>query len=219
MVLKEYKPFCLLVTSQLILWSDVSSLAYIFFRHLDLGEREYFGLMFNDTGADHVPVGHSPDVMRWLDPTKLIRKQVRISGGQKAGVTPMATLYFRVKFYVTDPSRLKEEFTRYQVYMQVKKDISEGRLSAPLSTICLLTSFVVQSTIGDFDSDTCGSGYLIPYYDLRRHSQEISGSDNNSVQNCSETLLPDEEMDRRISELHKLHKGKESNKSEGNVNM
>ena len=165
--------------------------------------------MFNDSGADHVPVGHSPDVMRWLDPTKLIRKQVRISGGQKAGVTPVATLYFRVKFYVTDPSRLKEEFTRYQVYMQVKKDISEGRLGAPLSTICLLTSFVVQSTIGDFDPDTCGSGYLIPYYDLRRHSQEISSSENNSVQNCSETL-PDEEMDRRISELHKLHKGKES---------
>ena len=76
------------------------------FRHLDLGEREFFGLMFNDSGADHVPVGHSPDVMRWLDPTKLIRKQVRVNGVQKTNVTPVATLYFRVKFYVTDPSRL-----------------------------------------------------------------------------------------------------------------
>ena len=55
------------------------------FRHLDLGEKEYFGLMFNDTGADSVPDGHSPDIMRWLDPNKLIRKQVRIIGGQKAG--------------------------------------------------------------------------------------------------------------------------------------
>ena len=64
-------------------------------------------------------------------------------------MTPVATLYFRVKFYVTDPSRLKEEFTRYQVYMQVKKDISEGRLGAPMSTICLLTSYVVQSTLGN----------------------------------------------------------------------
>ena len=76
------------------------------YRHLDLGEREFFGLMFNDSGADHVPVGHSPDVMRWLDPTKLIRKQVRVNGVQKTNVTPVATLYFRVKFYVTDPSRL-----------------------------------------------------------------------------------------------------------------
>ena len=109
-------------------------------------------------------------------------------------MTPVATLYFRVKFYVTDPSRLKEEFTRYQVYMQVKKDISEGRLSAPLSTICLLTSYVVQSTLGDFEPDTCGLEYLNPYYDLRKHSQE------------SEENIPDEEMDRRITELHKLHK-------------
>ena len=81
------------------------------FRHLDLGEREFFGLMFNDSGADHVPVGHSPDVMRWLDPTKLIRKQVRVNGVQKTNVTPVATLYFRVKFYVTDPSRYHSYIT------------------------------------------------------------------------------------------------------------
>ena len=192
------------------------------FRHLDLGEREYFGLMFNDSGADHVPVGHSPDVMRWLDPSKLVRKQVRINcNGQKTGVTPVATLYFRVKFYVTDPSRLKEEFTRYQVYMQVKKDISEGRLNAPMSTICLLTSFVVQSTIGDYDPDTCGSGYLIPYYDLRRHSQELNNSENTNTRHTdsshqSETLLPDDEMDRRISELHKLHKAQSPGEAEIN---
>lgn len=72
------------------------------FRHLDLAEQEYFGLMFNDSGADHVPNGHAPDVMRWLDTNKLIRKQVRIHcNGHKSGMTPVATLYFRVKFYVT----------------------------------------------------------------------------------------------------------------------
>ena len=115
---------------------------------------------------------------------------------------------------ICDELVIEEEFTRYQVYMQVKKDISEGRLNAPLSTICLLTSFVVQSTIGDFDPDTCGSGYLIPYYDLRRHSQDQNNSENSStVQNSSPAeTLPDEEMDRRISELHKLHKGRDSNK-------
>merc|ERR1712223_1870309 len=142
--------------------------------------------------------------MRWLDPSKLVRKQVRINcNGQKTGVTPVATLYFRVKFYVTDPSRLKEEFTRYQVYMQVKKDISEGRLNAPMSTICLLTSFVVQSTIGDYDPDTCGSGYLIPYYDLRKHS-------------INEQNLDNEELDRRIVELHKLHKCQSPGEAEMN---
>jgi len=71
------------------------------FRHLDLEEREYFGLMFNDCGAEQVPFGHAPDVMRWLDPAKLIRKQVRVSRGSKSNISPMVTLYFRVKFYVT----------------------------------------------------------------------------------------------------------------------
>ena len=73
--------------------------------------------MFNDSGADHVPVGHSPDVMRWLDPTKLIRKQVRVNGVQKTTVTPVATLYFRVKFYVTDPSRLSTCFNLINCYL------------------------------------------------------------------------------------------------------
>ena len=122
---------------------------------------------------------------------------------------------------ICDELVIEEEFTRYQVYMQVKKDISEGRLNAPLSTICLLTSFVVQSTIGDFDPDTCGSGYLIPYYDLRRHSQDQNNSENSSLgQNSSSVeTLPDEEMDRRISELHKLHKGRESNKFRVKLNF
>ena len=40
--------------------------------------------------------------------------------------------------------------------MQVKKDISEGRLNAPMTSTILLSSFVVQSTIGDYDPDTCG---------------------------------------------------------------
>ena len=77
--------------------------------------------------------------------------------------------------------------------MQVKKDISEGRLNAPMTSTILLSSFVVQSTIGDYDPDTCGSGYLTPYYNLRKHSINEQNLDNN-------------ELDRRIVELHKLHK-------------
>jgi tyrosine-protein phosphatase non-receptor type 4 len=52
-----------------------SALLDLVFSHLDIGEREYFGLVFNDNGGP-MPIGHSPDVMRWLDPQKLVRKQV-----------------------------------------------------------------------------------------------------------------------------------------------
>ena len=87
--------------------------------------------------------------------------------------------------------------------MQVKKDISEGRLNAPMTSTILLSSFVVQSTIGDYDPDTCGSGYLIPYYDLRKHS-------------INEQNLDNEELDRRIIELHKLHKCQSPGEAEMN---
>jgi tyrosine-protein phosphatase non-receptor type 4 len=39
-----------------------------------------------------------------------------------------------------DPSRLHEEYTRYLMYLQVKRDLCEGRLTAPVSTICLLVT-------------------------------------------------------------------------------
>jgi hypothetical protein len=84
-----------------------STLLDLVFNHLEIGEKEYFGLMFNDTGGP-MPVGHAPDVMRWLDPQKLVRKQVRsaISASNKSEKSQqhIVTLYFRVKFYVTGKS-------------------------------------------------------------------------------------------------------------------
>lgn len=83
------------------------------------------------------------------------------------------------------------------MYLQVKRDLCEGRLTAPISTISLLTSYAVQSTIGDYDQDTCQKGYLVPFRELRKQSVAAAGSTSN---------LAPEEMDRRIAELHKLHK-------------
>jgi len=168
------------------------------YQHLELTEREYFGLVFTENNVV-LPPGHAPDVTRWLDPSKPIRKQMRVKG-----ITPV-TLHFRVKFYVTDPSRLHEEYTRYHVYLQVKKDLSTGRLIAPISTVCLLTSYSVQSTLGDFDPDSCRNGYLAPFQSLRHHCPCPGG-----------VMPPTEELDRKVAELHKLHKGQSPAESEMN---
>ena len=47
--------------------------------------------------------------------------------------------------------------------IQVKRDLTSGRLVAPISTVCLLASYAVQSTLGDFDPDSCRTGYLTPF--------------------------------------------------------
>uniref|UniRef100_A0A667XKZ3 Erythrocyte membrane protein band 4.1 like 4B n=1 Tax=Myripristis murdjan TaxID=586833 RepID=A0A667XKZ3_9TELE len=63
--------------------------------HLDLVEADYFGLQFMDTDQ----------VSHWLDMSKLIKKQIRDG--------PPFRLFFRVKFYSSEPNNLHEEFTRY----------------------------------------------------------------------------------------------------------
>ena len=86
------------------------------FGHLELHEREYFGLLFNDSGGVlPAPPAHSSDVMRWLDPDKPVRKQMRsFSSGKDRNNPP--TLYFRVKFYVTGKASLTlvQTLTAYQ---------------------------------------------------------------------------------------------------------
>lgn len=59
-------------------------------------------------------------------------------------VTGNGHLFFSVKFYVSDPSKLQEEYTRYHFYLQIRKDILQGRFLLPPSTACLLASYTVQ---------------------------------------------------------------------------
>uniref|UniRef100_A0A8C0GLM4 Tyrosine-protein phosphatase n=1 Tax=Chelonoidis abingdonii TaxID=106734 RepID=A0A8C0GLM4_CHEAB len=81
----------------------------IVFKHLDLTERDYFGLQLADDSTDNP---------RWLDPNKPIRKQLKRGSPY--------SLNFRVKFFVSDPNKLQEEYTRYQYFLQIKQDILTG---------------------------------------------------------------------------------------------
>ncbi|KAJ8270401.1 hypothetical protein GJAV_G00114100 [Gymnothorax javanicus] len=79
----------------------------------------------------------------WLEPIKLIVKQVR---------RPRNTLFrLAVKFFPPDPGQLQEEYTRYLFALQVKRNLFEGRLACNESTAALLASHLVQSEIGDYD--------------------------------------------------------------------
>ena len=57
-----------------------------------------------------------------------------------------ATVYvsFKVKFYVTDPAKLHEELTRYQFYLQIKKDLYTTRLPCSFESAALLASYMMQ---------------------------------------------------------------------------
>uniref|UniRef100_H3CQ45 Band 4.1-like protein 5 n=1 Tax=Tetraodon nigroviridis TaxID=99883 RepID=H3CQ45_TETNG len=101
--------------------------------HLDLVEKDYFGLRFMD----------SAQVPHWLDVTKSIKKQVKIG--------PPYCLHMRVKFYSSEPNNLHEELTRYLFVLQLKQDILSGKLECPFDTAVELAAFSLQAELGDCD--------------------------------------------------------------------
>ncbi|XP_076460431.1 tyrosine-protein phosphatase non-receptor type 4-like isoform X3 [Babylonia areolata] len=114
------------------------------FEHLELVEKDYFGLQFMDMAP-------ADEGLRWLDPLKTIKKQCR---------GPPYEFYFRVKFYVSDPSKLSEEYTRYHFFLQVRQDMLSGKLVCSEGQAAVLASYAVQSELGDFNPEEHKSGYL-----------------------------------------------------------
>ncbi|XP_032771096.1 tyrosine-protein phosphatase non-receptor type 4 isoform X4 [Rattus rattus] len=104
-------------------------------------------------------------VNRWLDPNKPIRKQLKRGSPYN--------LNFRVKFFVSDPNKLQEEYTRYQYFLQIKQDILTGRLSCPCNTAALLASFAVQSELGDYNQSENLAGYLSDYSFIPNQPQDF----------------------------------------------
>uniref|UniRef100_A0A8B9T8R1 FERM domain containing 7 n=1 Tax=Anas platyrhynchos TaxID=8839 RepID=A0A8B9T8R1_ANAPL len=104
--------------------------------HLNLVEKEYFGLEFRSQAGNHV----------WLEPLKPITKQVK---------NPKEVLFkFMVKFFPVDPGHLREELTRYLFTLQIKKDLALGRLPCSDKSAALLVSHLLQSELGDFHEET-----------------------------------------------------------------
>lgn len=109
--------------------------------HLNLLEKDYFGLTFCDSDSQK----------NWLDPSKEIKKQIR------SGLWNFA---FTVKFYPPDPAQLTEDITRYYLCLQLRADIITGRLPCSFVTHALLGSYAVQAEMGDYDAEEHVGNYV-----------------------------------------------------------
>ncbi|KAM8752978.1 FERM domain-containing protein 7 isoform 1-T1 [Rhynchonycteris naso] len=104
--------------------------------HLNLAEKEYFGLEFCTHSGNNV----------WLELLKPITKQLK---------NPKEVVFkFMVKFFPVDPGHLREELTRYLFTLQIKKDLSLGRLPCSDNCTALMLSHILQSQLGDFHEET-----------------------------------------------------------------
>ncbi|XP_075069437.1 band 4.1-like protein 3 isoform X3 [Mixophyes fleayi] len=122
--------------------------------HLNLLEKDYFGLVYRD----------SENQKNWLDPAKEIKKQARNGFWQFS---------FNVKFYPPDPSQLSEDITRYYLCLQLRDDIVSGRLPCSFVTLALLGSYTVQSELGDYDPDEYGSDYVSEFRFAPNQTKEL----------------------------------------------
>ncbi|XP_058133408.1 band 4.1-like protein 3 isoform X25 [Dasypus novemcinctus] len=122
--------------------------------HLNLLEKDYFGLTYRD----------AENQKNWLDPAKEIKKQIR-SGAWHFS--------FNVKFYPPDPSQLSEDITRYYLCLQLRDDIVSGRLPCSFVTLALLGSYTVQSELGDYDPEECGNDYVSEFRFAPNHTKEL----------------------------------------------
>uniref|UniRef100_A0A8C7ZFV6 Erythrocyte membrane protein band 4.1 like 3 n=1 Tax=Oryzias sinensis TaxID=183150 RepID=A0A8C7ZFV6_9TELE len=109
--------------------------------HLNLLEKDYFGITYKDTDNQK----------NWLDPSKELKKQIRNGPWNFA---------FNVKFYPPDPSQLSEDITRYYLCLQLRDDVVSGRLPCSFATHTVLGSYTVQSELGDYDPEEMASDYV-----------------------------------------------------------
>ncbi|XP_043744033.1 band 4.1-like protein 2 isoform X6 [Cervus elaphus] len=135
--------------------------------HLNLLEKDYFGLVFQE----------NPEQKNWLDPAKEIKRQLR----------NLPWLFsFNVKFYPPDPSQLTEDITRYFLCLQLRQDISSGRLPCSFVTHALLGSYTLQAELGDYDPEEHASHDLSDFQFAPTQTKEL---------------------EEKVAELHKTHRG------------
>nr|XP_032810593.1 protein 4.1-like isoform X9 [Petromyzon marinus] len=145
--------------------------------HLNLLEKDYFGLAYRDSSEQKVTAGKPAKPENWLDPAKEIRKQIR-SGPW--------VFSFNVKFYPPDPSQLSEDITRYYLCLQLREDILRGRLPCSFVTHALLGSYAVQAELGDFDPEEHAGDYVSEFRFAPNQTRELED---------------------KVVELHKTHRG------------
>nr|XP_033807382.1 tyrosine-protein phosphatase non-receptor type 21 isoform X2 [Geotrypetes seraphini] len=103
-------------------------------QRLELREIIYFSLWYYN----------KQNQRRWVDLEKPLKKQL-----DKYALEP--TVYFGVVFYIPTVLQLQQEITRYQYYLQLKKDILEGKIPCTVEQVIQLAGLAVQAEFGDYD--------------------------------------------------------------------
>uniref|UniRef100_A0A0X3P228 Band 4.1-like protein 1 n=1 Tax=Schistocephalus solidus TaxID=70667 RepID=A0A0X3P228_SCHSO len=103
-------------------------------------ERDYFGLRYTDKDNQR----------QWLDLGRNVKKQM--TGAHSSGLS------FRVKHYPGNPVEdFYQEISQYLLYLQLRRDLVQGRLLCPPEELYTLGALIVQAELGDAPDDPSAS--------------------------------------------------------------
>lgn len=122
-------------------------------RQLELLDKDYYGLKMHDQ-------------IEWLDMSKSVAKQIKCMD------EPIFDLRF--KYYPAEPALLANESTRYYLYLQLRLDLIEGRLSGDSQdTLAYLIACVLQSELGDYTPVVKQENYVAEFKFVPNQTDEL----------------------------------------------
>ncbi|ULU12483.1 hypothetical protein L3Y34_015632 [Caenorhabditis briggsae] len=140
-------------------------------------EKDFLGLRYQDHNKHRY----------WLDLSRSIGHVV------KQFRTETMTLHLRFRYYPSDPTHLRDPNLRYQLFVQLQRDLLHGRLYCPTSSAAELAALILQTQLGDYDEEKHIGNYVSEFKLLLKQTPKL---------------------EERIAQNHKQMRGKSSDAAE-----
>ncbi|KAK6631725.1 hypothetical protein RUM43_013789 [Polyplax serrata] len=124
-------------------------------QRLALQQYEFFGLCYTSRHG----------ISKWVEMDRPLKRQLDKYGRDQS-------LYLRVMYYVNNVSLIQDETTRYHYFLQVKKDVIEGRVQCSVEEAILLATFAMQAEFGNHDHERHTAEYLKDFVVFPQHIME-----------------------------------------------
>uniref|UniRef100_A0A1I7UY33 FERM domain-containing protein n=1 Tax=Caenorhabditis tropicalis TaxID=1561998 RepID=A0A1I7UY33_9PELO len=120
-------------------------------------EKDFLGLRYQDHNKHRY----------WLDLTRSIGHVV------KHFRTETMTLHLRFRYYPSEPTHLRDPNLRYQLFVQLQRDLLHGRLYCPASSSAELAALILQAQLGDYDEKKHIGNYVSEYKLLLKQTPKL----------------------------------------------
>ncbi|KAF8365821.1 frm-4 [Pristionchus pacificus] len=125
---------------------------------LNITEKDYFGLRYQDHHRHRY----------WVDLTQPLSTIAKLFKSENIAFR------LRFRYYPSSAGQLREEITRYQLNVQLQRDLLHGRLYCPQPIGAQLAAYILQSQVGDVDaSEADGARYVSEYKLLLKQTPKL----------------------------------------------